>query len=285
MKARIHPLLILLIFILSGIFRANADERVALSVDGRNVSADEFMYLYNKNRMNGDTVSTARDYARMFAVFKMKVIEAELAGLDTTRQFRAELAGYLRDMGDADPMLVKEYREGMLLFEISNLMVWQKATADTEALERQFAANRERYGWDAPRAKGWIISAADSATAVEAQTFLAEANVDNADLRPLLKRRFGMKVKAEKYLVREGVNQIVDRLVFQQENGFVAGNDWALSWSHDCRVISAPEEWSDVGAMVTADYQDLLAQQWEESLWQSHDVVFNYDVIDEITSV
>ena len=41
--------------------------------------------------------------------------------------------------------LLNEYRDGMLLFEVSDRKVWSKAKKDREGLENFFKANRDRY--------------------------------------------------------------------------------------------------------------------------------------------
>lgn len=38
---------------------------------------------------------------------------------------------------------MNEYRDGMLLFEISNREVWEKASKDTEGLQKFFKKNRK----------------------------------------------------------------------------------------------------------------------------------------------
>ena len=50
--------------------------------------------------------------------------------------------------------LIKEYHDGLLLYEISNANVWDKAAKDEQALERYFKKNKAKYKWDEPRFKG-----------------------------------------------------------------------------------------------------------------------------------
>ena len=53
--------------------------------------------------------------------------------------------------------LVNEYRDGILLFEISNRNVWDRAAKDKEGLEDYFRKNRAKYAWDKPKFKSYII--------------------------------------------------------------------------------------------------------------------------------
>jgi peptidyl-prolyl cis-trans isomerase SurA len=56
-------------------------------------------------------------------------------------------------------MLVKEYRDGILLFQLMDEKVWSKAIEDTVGLKKFFADNQAKYQWD-QRVQGTVVSAA-----------------------------------------------------------------------------------------------------------------------------
>lgn len=55
-------------------------------------------------------------------------------------------------------MLMKEYQEGILLFNICNDLIWNKAGKDTEGLQSYFEANRSEYPADYTYKKGPVIN-------------------------------------------------------------------------------------------------------------------------------
>jgi len=59
-------------------------------------------------------------------------------------------------------MLVKEYEEGILLFEIMDQKIWSKAVKDTVGLESYFHENIDKYQWG-PRLKAIIYRSPDTA--------------------------------------------------------------------------------------------------------------------------
>ena len=70
-------------------------------------------------------------------------------------------------------MLVQEYRDGILLFQLMDSKVWSKAIEDTTGLEKFFAANQASYQFG-QRARGTVISAASPQLLARAQRELAK---------------------------------------------------------------------------------------------------------------
>ena len=69
-------------------------------------------------------------------------------------------------------MLVKEYRDGILLFQLMDEKVWSKAIEDTVGLKKFFLANQANYQFG-QRARGTVISAATPQLLAKAQRELA----------------------------------------------------------------------------------------------------------------
>ncbi|GAB3292769.1 hypothetical protein GCM10027511_06230 [Hymenobacter humi] len=67
-------------------------------------------------------------------------------------------------------MLVKEYRDGILLFQLMDEKVWSKAIEDTVGLKKYFAANQAKYQWD-QRVQATVISAATPALRTEVSSY------------------------------------------------------------------------------------------------------------------
>lgn len=57
-------------------------------------------------------------------------------------------------------MLVREYHDGILLFQLMDEKVWSKAVEDSVGLKAYFEANKEKYKWG-ERVDAIVISAAN----------------------------------------------------------------------------------------------------------------------------
>ena len=72
-----------------------AQSETLMTINGKAVSAEEFLYIYEKNNQAGALdPKTMEEYLDMFINFKLKVTEAESQGIDTTEAFKKELKGY-----------------------------------------------------------------------------------------------------------------------------------------------------------------------------------------------
>jgi peptidyl-prolyl cis-trans isomerase SurA len=110
-------LLTLSFAVLSLVAFCQENNKVLMSIDGRDITTEEFLRVYNKN--SNITPETEKksidDYLDLFINFKLKVIEAENLGYDTAKAFIKELAGYKNQL--AQPYLQVTKAEDKLLEE------------------------------------------------------------------------------------------------------------------------------------------------------------------------
>jgi len=75
----------------------NIEEKTLLTINGDPTIADEFIYVYEKNNFNNDSLyyeADVEDYFDLFVKFKLKVEAAKAAGIDTSQIFIDEYTGY-----------------------------------------------------------------------------------------------------------------------------------------------------------------------------------------------
>ncbi len=171
--------------------------------------------------------------------------------------------------------LINEYRDGILLFEISNRNVWDKANKDQEGLEEYFKANRDNYKWEAPHFKAIIVSTTSDSISQAAQELLAGRQFEVADsIVPVLRAAFGRNVKVERKVRAMGEDAVIDYLGFGAAKPEPSGK-WASCFLYEGRMLEAPEEAADVRAAVVNDYQQWLEKQWLDRLHKQYKVKIN----------
>ena len=98
-----------------------------MTINGKPVSAEEFLYIYEKNNQAGAIdPKTMDEYLDMFINFKLKVAEAEAQGIDTTEAFKKELKGY---RAQATPKYLQDEQAMDSLIEMS----WRHMAKDRRA--------------------------------------------------------------------------------------------------------------------------------------------------------
>lgn len=176
--------------------------------------------------------------------------------------------------------LLNEYHDGMLLFEISNRKIWDGAAKDTKGLEKYFNDNKLSYTWEEPKFKGDIVLATNDSIMEEAKAFLAKEK-DNDKKFDALKENFKKQINVEHVLAGKGDNPLVDYAIFKVAEK-PTSKRYASSFIYDGKMISSPEEYSDVKVQLISDYQNMLEKQWVESLKKKYKVVINQKVLKEV---
>ncbi|MDY2917978.1 MAG: peptidylprolyl isomerase [Muribaculaceae bacterium] len=178
--------------------------------------------------------------------------------------------------------LVNEYHDGILLFDISNQKVWDKATKDKEGLENFFATHRDNYKWEAPKFKGFIVFAKNDSVMQLAQQYCQnEATaMSNEDFVKNIKERFGKDIRVERVIAAKGDNPITDYLGFGGQKPIdpkkIRWNDY---FAFREKIIAQPEEVVDVRADVTTEYQNYLEQEWIKELRNRYKVDVDQKVL------
>lgn len=192
----------------------------------------------------------------------------------------AMLAIGRQQLMDTDPNyrnLVNEYRDGIMLFDASNARVWNRASEDTAGLEAFFQANKQKYNWDSPKYKAYVIFSTKDSTLKEINAYVKK----KYDGKPFshdafvtdLKKKFGNNVRVERVIAAKGDNAITDYLGFGAEKPEpIANTRWPEYFAFNGRVIEAPEEAVDVKSSVIADYQAALEKQWLDELHSKYKV-------------
>jgi peptidyl-prolyl cis-trans isomerase SurA len=182
--------------------------------------------------------------------------------------------------------LMREYHDGILLFEISNREVWEKAIKDTEGLEKYFKQNKKNYTWETPRYKGFVIKCKDTETAKKLQKTIKKMNPDSVMnyIRTQVNNDSITYAIVERGLWKEGENCYIDATEFDIESRFAdAEIDPELPIVVIVgKILKKPETYTDVRGAITADYQAHLEKKWIEKLRNKYVVVINQEVLNTL---
>lgn len=205
--------------------------------------------------------------------------EADSLQQSTEQVMDAHAAAMQAKDSDLDN-LVREYHDGLLLYEIENREVWEKGAKDEAGLNAYFKKHKKDYTWDAPRFKGMVYHVKDQADvkAVAKSVKGLKFTDWNEKLRTTFNGDSIIRIRVEKGIFKQGDNAIVDSCIYKVSEGKTKHlKDYPIDAVYG-KKIKAPQEMSDVRSQVTADYQSELEKAWVEELRKRYRI----EVYDEV---
>lgn len=193
------------------------------------------------------------------------------------------LARKREQMVASDPELknlIQEYHDGLLLYEISNRLVWDKAAKDEEGLAKFFKKNKKKYAWDEPRFKGIAYRTKELADVEAVKACVKGLAFEdwNEKLRSTFNNDSVLRIRVEKGVFKKGDNAIIDTYEYKTDATIKPIKGYPNTASFG-KMIKAPENYADVRGLVVADYQEKLEAEWIAELRKKYTVIVNRDVL------
>lgn len=182
--------------------------------------------------------------------------------------------------------LIREYYEGLLLYEISNKLVWDKAAKDEAGLEEYFRQNKKKYAWDMPRFKGIAYHVKEQADVKGVQNCVKKLKFDQwaEALRKTFNGDSIIRIRVEKGIFRKGDNALVDSVIFKKDTTVAKLKDYPIDAVYGKVLKKGPEDYTDVRGLVVADYQDQLEREWVATLRRKYTFTVNDDVLKTVNN-
>ncbi|MCQ2311976.1 MAG: peptidylprolyl isomerase [Paludibacteraceae bacterium] len=180
--------------------------------------------------------------------------------------------------------LVREYHDGILLFDVSLEEVWDKAAQDSIGLTKYFKEHKKNYTWDKPHFKGYLVRCQDENVAKVAKAIIKSADKDS--VQSYLTQRLNTdstKVVTCVYgLWEQGKNAMVDKFGLNQKDVEVPADETYPVVFTIGKKLKAPQEYTDVRSQVVTDYQDYLEKAWIQQLRAKYEVVIDENVLNKV---
>ena len=199
------------------------------------------------------------------------------------------ISNKMKELEAKDPSLkylIQEYHDGLLLYEISNRTIWEKAANDEKGLEEYFKKHKKKYYWDEPRYKGMVyhVKQKDDVKAVRDCVKDLPFNKWAEVLRSTFNNDSVLRIRVEKGLFKEGDNAFIDKMVFKKDTTVNQLKDFPIDAVYGKLLKKKPDDYTDVKGLVTADYQEMLEEQWITELRKKYPVEINYEVLKTVNN-
>lgn len=175
--------------------------------------------------------------------------------------------------------ILSEYHDGVLLYEIMNNKVWNKAIQDTVGLKAFYESHKNDFQWkERIDATVYICDNKDIANKV-VDMLKIDTNTSREILAKLnVSSQLNLRVKTNKYEVED-----VD---FLKGHTFAAGTNAPYMFDDKYYVVDVKEKLpagvkalDEARGAVTAAYQNYLESEWVNELDKKYPVVVNKEVL------
>ena len=193
---------------------------------------------------------------------------------------------HLEDKYPEFKALVQEYKDGILLFDLMDREVWNKAVKDTVGLAEFHKRNASKYMWgDRAYATVITVTRPESLPKVKA---LLDKGVELDSLRSAIQRDSIGYAFVRKGFYQRGDNQYVDQTEWKVGVRNEIPSTVDQSTTIVCiREVRKPEQKTlkEARGLVTSDYQVELEQNWVKTLKEKYPVKINESVLEKVRNM
>ncbi len=189
----------------------------------------------------------------------------------------------LEEKYDEFRIVMREYHDGLLLFDLQEKNVWKKATEDTIALQNYYADHAQQYCWN--ERVEVVIGTATRSDNLDRLRELIRSNVSVDEMRQTIKNDSLRFLYVKHNYFQKGENEFVDLTPWVKDTIHEISNpkDRTTRIVHILDVRKPePKSFKEAKGLVTADYQKVLEKKWMEAIRAKHPVVLNEKIFNKI---
>ncbi|MBR6320978.1 MAG: peptidylprolyl isomerase [Prevotella sp.] len=217
---------------------------------------------------------------------KVDTLVAQSKGTLTKQQYMEQKAAELSANDQELKYLIQEYHDGLLLYEISNQLVWDKAAKDDAGLANYYKKHKKNYNWDEPRFKGMAYHVKEQADVNAVIDCVKKLPFDKwaEALRTTFNADSIIRIRVEKGIFKQGDNALVDSMVFKKDTIVKHLKDYPIDNVYGKILKKGPEDYTDVRGLVVADYQEELEKAWVADLRRKYTWKVNEEVLKTVNN-
>ncbi len=184
----------------------------------------------------------------------------------------------LEEMYPEFKAIMKEYRDGILLFELTNEKIWSYATKDTVGLKNYYAGHKKDFMWDT-RLDATLITLNDTAYLGQARDLAKSGKTGDEILKQLNGDSLHIvRVEHKKY--SKGDSPVIDAIKWKKGISENVPNNGKISFAIvNGKLDPEPKSFDEARGLITAAYQDYLEKEWIKQLREKYPVVVHEDVL------
>lgn len=255
----------------------NLDKAELFKMGTKSITTNDFSthLVINANRRLSYGAGMKNDLGQMTrALYDEYVVEQALAFEET--QLEKKYSDFKN--------LMREYEEGILLFEAIKMNVWDKASLDTVGLEKFHNAHKDKYKWD-ERAQVITYFVGDSVKSeLDNIRSFAEKNSTVEVLKKFNKKKEILSFSED--TAEKGKSKSIESIPFKVGSMTKTEQNPADKTWHFMKIErimpAGMKSLKEARGFVVADYQEFLEKQWMNELSAKYKVKIEDKVLNSI---
>lgn len=246
-------------------------------------------YFTKSVMMIGDLSVSQREFAGFIAQ-KQNIGPSEKINEFVNKKFKEFSDEKCREYEDSQlegkypefKAIVKEYRDGILLFELTNEKVWAYASQDTAGLQNYYTLHGKDFMWDT-RLDASIYTVNDSNYVQPIREMITKGKTDDEIEQEIFNDSLKI-VRIERKKYQQDENTIIDGVKWKKgltENQ-KKGNKTVFVRVHE-KLPPQQKSFDEARGLITAGYQEELEKEWIKELRAKYIVVVNEEVLSTLT--
>ena len=176
------------------------------------------------------------------------------------------------------PEFKQEYRDGILLFDLTDQKVWSKAVEDSLGLLGYYEEHSADFMWES-RANYDSYTVEDDETAQKVLKLLKKGK-NQDEIRKELNEDSALKVRVASDLKEKKQRPILEKVEWAAGVYGPIDDNGQLKVIHIKEIREPePKDFDDARGLITAAYQNYLEQEWVDSLRAEHEISVNREIL------
>lgn len=248
-------------------FDASLDglDKVALQLNNVSYTYKEVGKFLEKSQVRSKKYATTDLYVedKIALFFENKTMQYHE---DHLEEIDSEFAG-----------VITEYEEGLLLFDLMESTIWNRAKTDSIGLEKFFNSRRKDYQWK-DRIDATIVNTSDKKAAREARKMLQEGNTGD-EVATALNKGDKVKVIITKRTIDVGDTSLPKYLDIAKGTSQVLGENDYTVYQINAILPAGMKALDEVRGQVSTDYQKQVESLWVKQLRDDAKININSKVL------
>ncbi|MAO48660.1 MAG: peptidylprolyl isomerase [Aequorivita sp.] len=239
-----------------------SEEKTLFTIGNKKVGYTDFAkYIENRQK-------STRPYKQKEALL------VELYNEFETEQLKDYFKEKLEEDNEDYAAVLNEYRDGLLIFDVMNKNIWDKAKTDTLGLEAYYNKTKENYQWK-QRVDADIYSATSEKIAEQIQAMLA-AGKTAEDIKATLNTEDKVDVLITPGIFEIDQHELPKNLAIKQGVSTIYPNNDSFVVVNIKEILApGPKSLDEVRGKVLSNYQNDIEASWMESLRTKYKVDIN----------